>query len=81
MRGRNKELRRPPFKFFHFWANKWNFMPIVESVWNEDVIGSPMYYLCTKLKKVKFKLKELNKRKFWCLPKKVKSVRNMFECV
>lgn len=56
-------------------------MPIVESVWNEDVIGSPMYYLCTKLKKVKFKLKELNKRKFWCLPKKVKSVRNMFECV
>lgn len=38
------------FKFFDYWANHPRFLSLVEKVWKEDVVGSPMFLLCSKLK-------------------------------
>lgn len=55
---------RKPFRFFNFWADHPSFLPLVQEVWREEVRGSPMFQLCTKLKSLKRKLKELNNLHF-----------------
>lgn len=42
---------RKPSAFFDFWADHPQFPALVGEVWNEDISGSPMFQLCSKLKK------------------------------
>lgn len=53
---------RKPFKFFHFWADHPSFLQVVEEVWMEDVFGTPMFKLCTKLKRLKKRLPERSEK-------------------
>lgn len=56
-------------------------MPLIESVLREEIYGSLMFLLCSKLKMFKAKLNELNKKEYWCLSKRVKNARNALESV
>lgn len=50
-----------PFQVFHHLLEHEEFLPIIESCWAEEVIGDPWSVLMMKLRKVKVKLKDLNK--------------------
>ena len=49
------------FRFFSFWVECSDFLPLVKEVWRTEVRGTPMYQLCTKLKRLKMELKKLNR--------------------
>ncbi|KAF7849562.1 hypothetical protein BT93_L0631 [Corymbia citriodora subsp. variegata] len=53
--------RKKPFKFFNFWMTHLDFSSMVSQAWEHQSSGTPMYNLCTKLKLLKGKLKQLNK--------------------
>lgn len=55
---------RKPFKFFDFWADHADFIPIVNEVWRKYVKGSPMFRVCQKLKTLKPIFKSLNKKEY-----------------
>ncbi|GJY89293.1 RNA-directed DNA polymerase, eukaryota, reverse transcriptase zinc-binding domain protein [Tanacetum coccineum] len=42
-----------PFKFANYVANKSDFLPTIENVWNEEVHGHQMFQLAKKLKSLK----------------------------
>ena len=63
-----------PFKFFSFWAEHKDFLKWVEEAWNQDVQGVPMYKLYCKLKSVKGKLKNVNKKVFGALLKRSQKI-------
>lgn len=42
------------FRFFDFWAECSDFLPLVKEVWRTEVTGIPMYQLCTKLKRIQY---------------------------
>ncbi|KAI9157247.1 hypothetical protein LWI28_019183 [Acer negundo] len=50
-----------PFKFFNFLTEKEDFLPLVESCWQENFHGSMQFQLCSKLRNLKKVLKSLNK--------------------
>lgn len=52
------------FRFFDFWAECSDFLPLVKEVWRTEVRGTPMYQLCTKWKRLKMELKKLNRNRF-----------------
>ena len=56
--------RKSPFRFFNFWADSSMFLAIVEEAWNTQIVGSPPYRFCKKLKLVKVALKEFNRNHF-----------------
>ncbi|XP_031282090.1 uncharacterized protein LOC116140622 [Pistacia vera] len=62
--GVMSSFRKIPFRFFNFWAHHESFVSIVRKAWEEEVRGTPMYQLVTKLKRVKAALKVFNKREF-----------------
>lgn len=41
--GDQSGRRKSPFKFFNYWADHWNFLPLVERAWREAVMGGPMF--------------------------------------
>ncbi|XP_031255913.1 uncharacterized protein LOC116113894 [Pistacia vera] len=51
-----------PFKFLNFWADHASFRDIVQAVWDEPLVGNPMFRLTQKLGLVKRKLKALHIR-------------------
>lgn len=55
---------RSPFHFFNYWADHPNFLSLVREVWKEEIPGSPIFQLCSKLKRLKSKLKELNDQNY-----------------
>ena len=55
---------RKPFKFFDFWMNNEKFQSILIASWEEQVVGTKMYQIYMKLKRLKPCLKELNKKQF-----------------
>ncbi|XP_028126071.1 uncharacterized protein LOC114322842 [Camellia sinensis] len=55
---------KKPFKFFDFWAQHENFIPVVSEVWNQYIQGVPMLRVCQKLRDLKPILKALNKKEF-----------------
>lgn len=55
---------RKPFRYFTMWKIAPSFNAIIQATWREQIIGSKMYVLVSKLKKVKLALKELNKTGF-----------------
>lgn len=54
-----------PFKFELMWFNHEEFLPNIKKWWNEGVfVGSKLYYLVSKLKDIKHKFLDWNKKKF-----------------
>lgn len=45
--------RRSHFKFFNFWVNHEDFLLLVSSIWQEEVVGNSFFHLVKKLKKLK----------------------------
>ncbi|XP_062099632.1 uncharacterized protein LOC133805461 [Humulus lupulus] len=52
---------RKPFRYFNFWSNLAGFQRAVAESWNEDVKGTPMFCLVSKLKRLRVELKKINK--------------------
>ncbi|KAK1266596.1 hypothetical protein QJS04_geneDACA002543 [Acorus gramineus] len=50
-----------PFKYFEMWETNPSFKVTVESAWNSEVRGSPLYKLVKKLSVTKLALKQWNK--------------------
>ncbi|XP_022857391.1 uncharacterized protein LOC111378428 [Olea europaea var. sylvestris] len=67
--------RKIPFRFFDYWMDHSDFFPLVAQVWGESVVGTPMFCLCSKLKKLKLALKDFNKEHFSELPTRVTQAR------
>lgn len=53
-----------PFKFFNFWTSHPKFLDLVAQAWDADIVGSPMFSICRKLRILKAKLKHLNRNSF-----------------
>lgn len=70
-----------PFKFFDFWADHPDFLHLVARVWEEAAVGTPMYQLCMKLRKLKAELKKFNKEFFSNLPSRVVQAKEKMENV
>ena len=68
-----------PFKFFNFWADHPTFLKIVKEAWTSDVLGTPMYRLTQKLKRVKASLKVFNFHSFGMLGERVVKARKTLE--
>ena len=68
-----------PFKFFNFWADHPTFLEIVKEAWTSDVLGTPMYKLTQKLKRVKASLKAFNFHSFGKLCERVVEARKTLE--
>ncbi|KAE8724823.1 hypothetical protein F3Y22_tig00009840pilonHSYRG00015 [Hibiscus syriacus] len=72
--------RRPkPFKFFNCWTSNVGFMGVVKLSWLEQCAGNPMQRLFSKLKRLKPRLKELNKEHFSDISSKVLNKRAELE--
>ncbi|XP_035551714.1 uncharacterized protein LOC118349887 [Juglans regia] len=54
----------PPFRFQQMWVEHPDFMTLVQTIWSESVIGSGLFKLATKLKKLKVALRVWNKSVF-----------------
>ncbi|XP_062114807.1 uncharacterized protein LOC133827202 [Humulus lupulus] len=54
------QLGKKPFRFFRMWQNLDGFQQCLNS-WKIPILGTPMYQLVSKLKRLKCELKELNK--------------------
>ncbi|XP_062112914.1 uncharacterized protein LOC133824069 [Humulus lupulus] len=52
---------RKPFRYFNFWSSYKDFHRKVAEIWNEDTIGTPMYYLVSKLKRLRVVLTKINR--------------------
>lgn len=50
--GRESCLWRSSFKNLNLWAEHELFLPIIDRVWKEEVKGSPIFRLLTKLKRL-----------------------------
>ncbi|XP_031256491.1 uncharacterized protein LOC116114486 [Pistacia vera] len=74
--GLNFQGKKSPFKFFNFWAEHEDFLPMVEREWSVQVEGNPMYRLVSKLKALKVELKRLNRKEFWNISERVKFARD-----
>lgn len=53
----------------------------METAWKDEVLGTLMFQLCCKLKKVKTMLKELNKKEFGCILERVEVARDSLESI
>ena len=58
--GTSMQNLNRPFKFLNFLADHPSFEDIVYQTWHTTVEGSPLFQVCTKLKRVKAQLKLLN---------------------
>ncbi|XP_062118735.1 uncharacterized protein LOC133832402 [Humulus lupulus] len=52
---------RKPFRYFNFWSSHKDFLNKVSLCWNEEITGTPMFCLISKLKKLRGVLTKLNK--------------------
>ncbi|XP_030527304.2 uncharacterized protein LOC115738732 [Rhodamnia argentea] len=52
------------FKYFNFWSSHPSFLDIVAQVWATPIRGTPMFVVCSKLKLLKGRLKQLNRSSF-----------------
>ncbi|XP_020258808.1 uncharacterized protein LOC109835234 [Asparagus officinalis] len=58
------KLGKRPFKFFNMWIKHENFLPVVSSIWQNEVKGYKMFSVWSKLKLLRGSLKELNRKHF-----------------
>ncbi|KAI8560219.1 hypothetical protein RHMOL_Rhmol04G0239000 [Rhododendron molle] len=68
---------RKPFKFFNFWMNHKHFSPMLIQSWDRpvDKVGSPMFILYEKLRRLKPCLKNFNKEFYSDIQNRVKVAR------
>lgn len=66
---------KKPFKFLDFRADHPEFLNLVARVWNEEMEGSPMYRLCSKIRRLKEELRRLNKNHFSKISSRVVQAR------
>lgn len=52
------------FKFYNMWVKHEQFQAIVSNSWDVPIMGTSMFILCKKLKRLKRPLKELNRKDF-----------------
>ncbi|XP_020260972.1 uncharacterized protein LOC109837227 [Asparagus officinalis] len=64
-----------PFKFFNMWVKHPDFILTVKSIWKLNIEGYKLYRLHSKLKKLKYALKELNKKHFMNISEQVLRVK------
>ncbi|XP_059633867.1 uncharacterized protein LOC132276453 [Cornus florida] len=64
-----------PFRFFNFWALNPNFSTIVSQAWQMEVHGSRMFRLVQKLRALKQPLKQMNKKEFSAISRRVAAAR------
>ncbi|XP_074310090.1 uncharacterized protein LOC141645569 [Silene latifolia] len=62
--GMTVQRKKVPFKYYNMWSLADDYNQIVDTVWSEQVDGTLMYQLVSKLKKLKGPLKSLNKHGF-----------------
>ncbi|XP_020253587.1 uncharacterized protein LOC109830664 [Asparagus officinalis] len=62
---------KKPFKFYKMWTKHIEYLPLIRSIWQQDVQGYYMYKLSFKLKMLKPALKELNRRHFMNISEQV----------
>ncbi|XP_074313656.1 uncharacterized protein LOC141648843 [Silene latifolia] len=62
--GKTVQRKKVPFKYYNMWSLATDYSQIVETAWSEQVDGTPIYQLASKLKKLKMPLKCLNKNNF-----------------
>lgn len=55
--------RKSLFRFFNYWCKEEGFLEVVQQAWNTDVVGSPMFRVVTKLKRVKKAITNWRKNK------------------
>ena len=72
--GTSHATRRCDFKFFNMWGLHDNFLDLTATSCNLEVYGSPMFVLCSKLKRLKLTLKELGKHHFSHISERVNSL-------
>ncbi|XP_020240887.1 uncharacterized protein LOC109819544 [Asparagus officinalis] len=58
------KLGKRPFKFFNMWIKHENFLPVVSSIWQNEVKGYKMFSVWSKLKLLRSSLKDLNRKHF-----------------
>lgn len=56
--------KKGPFRFYNMWTLAPSFMEIVKSNWEQEIKGTPMFQIVTKLKGLKHELKGLNRSQF-----------------
>lgn len=54
-------MRRAPFKYLNAWSEHPSFLQLVQHCWEQDISGSPMYVIVTKLKALKQALRKLHR--------------------
>ncbi|KAL4368737.1 hypothetical protein GQ457_05G018140 [Hibiscus cannabinus] len=73
-------VHRPkPFKFFNFWTTHPEFENVVRRSWDEPVEGNSMQVLFCKLKRLKSRLKDLNREHYADISKQVAVKRSQLE--
>ncbi|KAJ6299908.1 hypothetical protein OIU76_020828 [Salix suchowensis] len=72
--GSSHVMGRRSFKFYNMWGLHKNFIDLTAASWNLEVYGSPMFVLCSKLKRLKLPLKELGKHHFSHISERVSSM-------
>ena len=75
--GMQNNIRRPPFRFFSYWADHPQFEALVSEAWNSHQVGSFQYCISRKLKYLKAGLKILNNTEFANLSEKTSEARNV----
>ncbi|XP_039067947.1 uncharacterized protein LOC120213999 [Hibiscus syriacus] len=78
--NKDPHTNRPkPFKFFNFWTKHPNFLPEIQSSWQQSMQGNPMMYFFLKLKNLKTCLRNLNKDCYSNISARVKQKKTELE--
>lgn len=56
----NRKKKPSPSKFNNHLASKDDFIPIVQKVWNQNIMGCTMYSVVSKMKRLKKEFRNLN---------------------
>ena len=79
--GLQKHIRRPPFRYFSYWAEHPMFEAIVSAAWNTQMDGSYQFCVARKLKILKAELKTLNNTEYANLANKTDKARITLQIV
>jgi len=68
-----------PFRFFDFLADHPSFLPTVQKVWRQIILGNPMFCLTEKLRRLQVEFKKLNHKEFSAISDRVATTKNQLE--
>ena len=64
-----------PFRFFDFLADHPMFIPTIQGVWRNVVLGNPMFCVCQKLSSLQGEFKKLNTKEFSAISDRVTNAK------